>query len=137
MIYFKYIKVDKINNVKDIKNWLKNVVLEEKKEIGEIVFIFCNDDYLLKKNIKYLNHNTFTDVISFDYSDKNITSGDIFISTERVKENAIKYNVEFLKELHMVMVHGLLHLLKYNDKNQSDKKLMNNKENYYLKKRWN
>ena len=112
--------------------WLEKVVANENKKLGEIVVIICKDDYLLEKNIKFLNHDTLTDVISFDYStDKNI-SGDIFISIDRIKENAKTYNVTFLKELDRVMVHGLLHLLGYNDKTEKDAKEMKNKENFYL-----
>ena len=89
---------------------------------------------LLEKNIKYLNHNTFTDVISFDYSTKNKIHGDILISVERVKENARLYNQKFSTELNRVMAHGLLHLLGYKDKSEAEAKIMRSKENYYLSK---
>ena len=132
MIDFQYINTDKIST-KDISNWLKYVTTKEGKEIGELVYVFCNDDYLIEKNIQFLKHDTLTDVITFDYCNEEIISGDILISTERVKENALKYEVDFLTELHRVMVHGLLHLLGYKDKSESDTALMREKENYYLK----
>ena len=102
--------------------------------IGELVYVLCNDEYLLKKNIQFLNHNTLTDVITFDYSDDKIISGDILISTERVVENAKIFNVNYLTELHRVIVHGLLHLLGYKDKIEKDANIMREKENYYLNK---
>ena len=132
MIDFQNINTDKIST-EDISNWLKDVTTKEGKEIGELVYVFCNDDYLIEKNIQFLKHDTLTDVITFDYCNDGIISGDILISTERVKENALKYEVDFLTELHRVMVHGLLHLLGYKDKSESDTVLMREKENYYLK----
>ena len=132
MIDFQYINTDKIST-EDISNWLKDVTTKEGKEIGELVYVFCNDDYLIEKNIQFLKHDALTDVITFDYCNEGIISGDILISTERVKENALKYEVDFLTELHRVMVHGLLHLLGYKDKSESDTALMREKENYYLK----
>ena len=133
MIDFQYINTDKIST-EDISNWLKDVATKEGKEIGELVYVFCNDDYLIEKNIQFLKHDTLTDVITFDYCNEEIISGDILISTERVKENALKYKVDFLTELHRVLVHGLLHLLGYKDKNEKDAKTMREKENYYLNK---
>ena len=133
MIDFQYINTDKIST-KDISNWLKEVTTKEGKEIGELVYVFCNDDYLIEKNIQFLKHDTLTDVISFDYCNEGIISGDILISTERVKENALKYEVDFFTELHRVMVHGLLHLLGYKDKTERESNLMRKKENYYLSK---
>ena len=117
-----------------IFSWLYNVILEQKKQVGDIIYVFCSDEFLLKKNIQYLNHRTLTDVITFDYCKKNIVSGDILISIDRVKENAKLFNVSTLNELQRVMVHGLLHLLKYEDKNKTDAKLMRTKEDYYLSK---
>lgn len=132
MIDFQYINTDKIST-ENISIWLKDVTNKEGKEIGELVYVFCNDDYLIEKNIRFLKHDTLTDVITFDYCYGEIISGDILISTERVKVNALKYEVDFLTELHRVMVHGLLHLLGYKDKRESDAILMRQKENYYLK----
>ena len=131
MIDIQFFETKKIS-LKASAVWLEKVVSNENKKLGEIVIIICKDDYLLEKNIKFLNHDTLTDVISFDYStDKNI-SGDIFVSIDRIKENAKTYNVTFLKELDRVMVHGLLHLLGYNDKTEKDATEMKKKENFYL-----
>ena len=134
MIDFQYIENDKLSNTEDINLWINNVIKEEEMIIGELVYVLCNDEYLLKKNIQFLNHNTLTDVITFDYSDDKIISGDILISTERVVENAKIFNVNYLTELHRVMVHGLLHLLGYKDKIEKDADTMREKENYYLNK---
>ena len=134
MIDFQYIENDKLSNTEDLNLWLNSVIKEEGMVIGELVYVFCNDEYLLKKNIQFLNHNTLTDVITFDYSDDKIISGDILISTERVVENAKIFNVNYLTELHRVMVHGLLHLLGYKDKIEKDANTMRKKENYYLNK---
>ena len=131
---FQYIENDKLSNTEDIKFWINSVLKEERMIIGELVYILCNDEYLLKKNIQFLNHNTLTDVITFDYSKDNIISGDILISTERVDENAKIFKVDYLTELHRVMVHGLLHLLGYKDKIEKDANIMRQKENYYLNK---
>ena len=131
---FQYIENDKLSNTEDIKFWINSVLKEEGMIIGELVYILCNDEYLLKKNIQFLNHNTLTDVITFDYSKDNIISGDILISTERVVENAKIFKVDYLTELHRVMVHGLLHLLGYKDKIEKDAYIMRQKENYYLNK---
>jgi len=134
MIDFQYIENDKLSNTEDLNLWLNSVIKEEGMIIGELVYVFCNDEYLLKKNIQFLNHNTLTDVITFDYSEEEIISGDILISTERVVENAKIFNVNYLTELHRVMVHGLLHLLGYKDKTEKDANTMREKENYYLNK---
>tara|TARA_B100000575_G_C23073770_1_gene618509 strand:- start:682 stop:1086 length:405 start_codon:yes stop_codon:yes gene_type:complete len=131
MIDFQFIEADKID-LNSTKNWIKKIILSEKKFLGDIIFVFCNDQFLLKKNIKYLNHDTLTDVISFDYSNESEINGDILISIERVKENAKLYNQTFSTELNRVMAHGLLHLLGYNDKSKEEAKIMKSKENYYL-----
>ena len=132
MIDFQYIKSKKINNSKAISLWLINVAKKEGKEIGELVYVLCKDDYLLKKNIQFLNHNTLTDVITFDYCKDGLINGDVLISTERVEENSRKFNVDYLTELQRVMVHGLLHLLGYKDKSEEDIKIIREKENFYL-----
>ena len=131
MIDFQFIDIKKFP-LKNNTNWIKKVVSTEKKQLGQIIFVFCTDSYLLKKNIEFLNHNTLTDVITFDYCKGNLISGDILISVERVQENAKIFNVSFLNELDRVMVHGLLHLLGYNDKNKKDSILMKYKEDFYL-----
>ena len=132
MIEFEYINTSKVDNLAKYKQWVKGIILEENKKEGDIVFVFCNDEYLLKKNIQFLNHDTYTDVITFDYCSDSIINGDIFISTERVKENAKNLEVDFFNELNRVMVHGLLHLLGYKDKTELDAKLMREKEDFYL-----
>ena len=134
MIDFQYIENKKLSNTEDLNLWLNSVIKEEGMVIGELVYALCNDEYLLIKNIQFLNHNTLTDVITFDYSEEEIISGDILISTERVVENAKIFNVNYLTELHRVMVHGLLHLLGYKDKTEKDANTMREKENYYLNK---
>ena len=131
MIDFQYIKTKKLL-ISNTPDWLKKVVSSEGKKIGKIVYIFCPDEYLVKKNIQFLNHNTLTDVITFDYCKGEIVNGDVLISTERVSENAKLFEVDFLTELHRVMVHGLLHLLGYKDKTKEEAELMRSKENYYL-----
>ena len=134
MIDYLYIENQKLSNGEKISLWLNNIVKEEGGEIGELVYVFCKDDYLLEKNIQFLNHNALTDVITFDYCNGKIVNGNILISTERVTENSNIYKVDYLTELHRVMAHGLLHLLGYNDKNEKDTKTMREKENYYLNK---
>jgi len=134
MIDYQYIENQKLSNSNQISVWLNNVIKEEGKQTGELVYVFCKDNYLLEKNIQFLNHNTLTDVITFDYCEGQIINGDILISTERVNENSKTYKVNYLTELHRVMVHGLLHLLGYKDKNEKGTKTMREKENYYLNK---
>ena len=131
MIDFEFFGVKKIP-LKHNLYWIKKIISSEKKILGKIVFVFCNDAYLLTKNIQFLNHNTLTDIITFDYCNGRKISGDILISIERVKENSKIYNVTFLNELDRVMVHGLLHLLGYNDKTIDEKKIMRSKEDFYL-----
>lgn len=101
-------------------------------KIGNISLIFCSDNYLLDINIKYLNHNYFTDIITFNYVEGEIISGDLFISIDRVKENAIEFETMWIKELYRVIFHGLLHLIGYNDKTEEEKKIMKIKEDLYL-----
>ena len=133
MIDFQYIKETSVDE-KHISNLLEKIVACEKKNIGEITVIFCSDEYLFKKNIKHLKHYTLTDVITFDYCVGDIISGDIFISIDRLKENARKYNVTFLNEMLRVIIHGLLHLLGYDDKTSEQKTIIRKKEEYYLLK---
>jgi|TARA_B100000768_G_C11221961_1_gene350959 rRNA maturation RNase YbeY len=134
MIAFEYLETEEITEINQNKKWLNQVISNEAKEEGDITYIFCDDDYLLEKNIRFLNHNTLTDVITFDYCEGNSVGGDIFISIERVKENSEVFKVDFLTELNRVMVHGLLHLLGYKDKTERESNLMRKKENYYLSK---
>jgi probable rRNA maturation factor len=120
-----------------LKNWLKDALKKEGKKADAINYIFCSDEYLLEYNRKYLQHNSYTDIITFDNSEKNqkgelILSGDIFISIDRVNENAKKYDVVFEEELRRILIHGVLHLAGYLDKNKKDKELMTKKEDEYL-----
>ena len=131
MIDFQYINTEELN-LDSYRNWLKKIIKQEKKKQGEIVYVFCNDNYLIEKNIKFLNHNYYTDVLTFDYCKEDIISGDILISVERVYDNAKKFDIEFLSELDRVMAHGLLHLLGYKDNTNSDLEVMRLKENFYL-----
>ncbi len=112
--------------------WIKGVIASEKKTIGEINYIFCDDEYLLKINQEFLQHDTYTDIISFDNTIGNELSGDIFISTERVAENADVFRISFDEEIRRVMVHGVLHFCGYKDKTTEEKELMRNKENEKL-----
>ena len=121
-----------IQNEVSISKWLKDSIANENKELGEINYIFCEDNYLLKKNQEYLNHNTLTDIITFDYSEGNKLSADIFISVERVKENAVIFAVSFEQELKRVIIHGILHLMGYKDKSEEESKIMRSKEDFYL-----
>ena len=134
MIEFQNIECDLKIKKKEFSSWLNEIIIEENNSLGDIVYIFCDDDYLLAKNIKYLNHNTLTDVITFDYSKNKLISGDILISIDRVYENSNIFGVQFLNELQRVMVHGLLHLLGYNDKTEIEEKEIREKEDYYLEK---
>lgn len=112
--------------------WLKMVAGSEIKTLGDISIIFCSDNYILDVNIRYLHHDYFTDVITFDYCEGNKLSGDLFISIDSVRENAIEFGTEFDEELHRVIVHGLLHLVGYDDHTPEDQKVMRSKEDYYL-----
>ena len=115
------------------EEWLKEVIASEGKKLEEVSFIFCDDQYLLEINQKYLNHDTYTDIISFDSCIGDILQGDIFISTERVKENALEFNVDFQEELRRVMAHGILHFCGYKDKSEEEKAVMRQKEEEKMK----
>ena len=115
--------------------WLKMVAESEVRKLGTINIIFCSDNYILDVNVKYLQHDYFTDIITFDYCEKNVLSGDLFISIDSVRENAVFYKTEFEDELIRVIVHGLLHLIGYDDHTEADQKVMREKENYYLELR--
>ncbi|WP_367177030.1 rRNA maturation RNase YbeY [uncultured Eudoraea sp.] len=108
--------------------WIKKIISSENYLVADISYVFCTDEYLLELNEKFLGHKTYTDIISFDYSEGNRISGEIYISTDRVKENAQRYNVDFDIELKRVMAHGLLHLVGYKDKTEEDEKVMRAKE---------
>jgi len=119
-----------------VRTWIKNTIIAEKHRLRLLNFIFCSDSYLLNINQQYLKHDTYTDIITFDNSDtEQEIAGDIFISLERIRENAKELNVNEKDELHRVMIHGTLHLLGYPDKGKSAKALMTEKEDLYLSKR--
>lgn len=129
MITFNYETDFELQNEADYEAWIESIIESEDFTEGEINFIFCDDSYLHKINVEYLDHDTFTDIISFDYTIGNLISGDIFISIERVKDNAKEYEVSFDKELLRVMSHGVLHYCGYKDKLVEDSNLMRQKEN--------
>lgn len=124
----------RISQSQKVKNWLKSVVVEEGFTVGEISIVWCSDNYLLEINKKYLNHDYFTDIITFDYSDKKTVSGDLMISLDTVRKNAEQFGVVFHVEQLRVLVHGVLHLCGYKDKSDEEQKLMTQKEDYYLSK---
>lgn len=118
-----------------LKKWIAITIKSKNRNVGEIAFVFCSDEYLLTINKQYLKHDTLTDIITFDYSKEDFkmpVSGDIFISIERVKENAIRFSKSFEEELHRVIIHGILHLLGYKDKTKMAKEKMTEQENVCL-----
>ncbi len=128
MINFNYETDFNLDNEEATAAWLGYVIISENKKEGEINYIFCDDEYLHKINVEYLNHDTLTDIISFDYSMGNELHGDIFVSVERVKDNATDFNVSFEEELKRVLVHGILHYCGYKDKGEAEELLMRSKE---------
>ena len=132
MITFNYETSFELKSEILLKNWIENVVAEEDFSIGEINYIFCDDDYLHKLNVEFLQHDTLTDIISFDNTLGKLISGDIYISVERVRDNAKDFKVSFLDELHRVMIHGVLHYMGYKDKSEKEKIKMRNAENTAL-----
>lgn len=120
-----------------VRSWIADTIKSEGfKRVRELSFVFCSDDYLLEINKQYLNHDTYTDIVTFDSSEQEeVIVGDIFISIERVRENASKFSVSEREELHRVIIHGVLHLCGYYDKKKQEKELMTAKENEYLSKR--
>ncbi|CAM2731471.1 rRNA maturation RNase YbeY [Flavobacterium succinicans] len=132
MIDFNYESDFVLENETAIAEWISQVVVSENKTEGDINYIFCDDEYLHQINVEYLDHDTLTDVISFDYSLGNEIHGDIFISVERVQDNAVDYNVPFEDELRRVIIHGILHYCGYKDKSEADELLMRKKEDEKL-----
>ena len=117
---------------KEVEDWIMDCIAAEGQIQGNLNFIFCSDEYLHKINLEYLQHDDYTDVITFPYSDQKV-EGDVFISLERVRENSKNFEVTFENELHRVMIHGILHLLGYSDKTETDKEQMRRKEDSYLR----
>lgn len=133
MILYNFQDTKFVFKYKSLNNrWLKMVAESEIRRIGDISIIFCSDNYILDINRKYLGHDYFTDIITFDYCSGNMLSGDLFISVDSVKENSVEYGTEFEDELNRVIVHGILHLIGYDDHTEEDVKVMREKENYYL-----
>lgn len=128
MINFNYETDFQLDNEEMFENWISRVIASESKDEGEISYIFCDDEYLHKINIEYLNHDDLTDIISFDYSEGNLLQGDIFISVERVRDNAQYFGVTFEEELKRVIIHGVLHYCGYKDKSDADEQVMRAKE---------
>jgi probable rRNA maturation factor len=119
-----------------VTSWIQEIITQEKSVLGYLNFIFCSDPYLLAHNVQYLNHDTLTDVITFDYSEScHLIEGEVYISIERVCENATTYQVSFIQELHRVIAHGVLHLLGYKDKTDTQKAEIRKKEDFYLLQR--
>jgi rRNA maturation RNase YbeY len=116
------------------RQWIKQIIALEKKQLGQLNFVFTTDEEVLKMNIQFLNHTTYTDIITFDDCDGFVINGDIIISIDRVKENAQKFKSDFETEIKRVLIHGVLHLCGYKDKKVADAELMRKKENWALKK---
>lgn len=128
-IYFSTENIDfHLPHPEKVKNWIVRVVKSQGKRVGEINYLFCDDAYLINVNRTYLNHDTYTDIITFDYVAGNIISGDIMISVDRVAENAQLFNTSFEHELHRVIIHGVLHLLGQGDKSEAESKEMRKRE---------
>ena len=126
----------KFKNKSGVRQWITDTIIAEGYKLKELTYIFCSDAYLLQINQQYLDHDTYTDIITFDNSEEESRiTGDIFISIERIRENAIKFNVTETTELHRIIIHGALHLLGYKDKSPADKQKMTQKEDFYLNKR--
>lgn len=129
MIAFNYETEFKLVDEISTEKWITNCVQKDNFELGEINYIFCDDAYLHKLNVEFLQHDTLTDIISFDYTMGKLISGDIYISVERVKENAKDFEVSFTDELHRVIIHGVLHYMGFKDKSEEQKTIMRSKEN--------
>lgn len=122
----------RIRQKKIIRIWLSDVIVLEYKTLGDLNIILCTDSFLSELNQKYLSHDTLTDVITFDFSENNVLSGEIYISIDRIKENASIFGNAVYNELHRIMIHGLLHLCGYHDKSKKEKEQMTRKEDHYL-----
>lgn len=134
MIQFTYETNFELSNEKSISQWITDCIESYEYKEGDIHYIFCDDDYLHKLNVEFLNHDTLTDIISFDYTMGKLISGDIFISIERVKENATNYSDSFQEELHRVIIHGILHYIGYRDSLEEERNEMRKQEEICLKK---
>ena len=135
MIEFDSQNSFELENINSKKEWIGAVIEEEGKTLHELQYVFCTDEFLHKINVDFLNHNTLTDIITFDYTSGVSVSGEIYISIDRVFENAKEFNVKFIDELDRVIIHGVLHLCGYTDKTEREKLVMRSKEDYYLDRR--
>ncbi len=115
-----------------IKKHIKRLIVNELMQVGDIAVIFCSDNFLLEMNKQYLDHDYYTDIITFDYVAENIISGDLFISFDRIKDNAKHFDIELIREIYRVVFHGVLHLVGYKDKTDEEQRVMTEKENFYL-----
>jgi probable rRNA maturation factor len=131
LFHFEDVQLNSFNEAKT-KAWITRSIETEKKRVGELNYIFCSDQYLIKINQDYLNHDTFTDIVTFNYVENNVISGDLFISIDRVKENSIEFKSSFSQELNRVLIHGVLHLIGYNDKSTKEAQEIRAKEDFYL-----
>ena len=131
-ISFQSIGTFSLKTKAPVTKCINALVKQESREIGDIAFVFCDDNYLHKINLEFLDHDAYTDIITFDYSIGNEVVSEIYISVDRVAENAKRYNQTFENEIHRVMIHGVLHLCGYKDKLAEDKQIMRDKENHYL-----
>lgn len=134
MISFNYETELQLDNEEHLSQWISNTITNEGFSEGEINYIFCDDAYLIDLNIEFLDHDTLTDIISFDYTLGKLINGDVYISIERVRENADDFEVTFENELSRVMIHGILHYCGYKDKTEAEEAEMRSKENYYMAK---
>jgi probable rRNA maturation factor len=132
MVQFFFENIDEITIDPKIKSWIEEIILTEHKRLGEIDYIFCDDDYLLQVNRDFLKHDYYTDIITFDYVKGKTVSADIFVSLPRISENAITLKKDFQTELNRVLAHGVLHLCGYKDKSEQEIKIMRQKEDFYL-----
>lgn len=132
MIHFFFENIERTEIPSNTIKWLENLIITEKKKVGDINYIFCDDEYLLQVNRDYLEHDYYTDIITFDYVKGKIISGDIFVSLPRISENAALHQKDSESELHRVLAHGLLHLCGYRDKSETEIEEMRRKEDFYL-----
>ena len=133
MIDFHFETDFELEDTSKYSDWITRIITTHNRKHSQIDYIFCDDEYLLDINIKYLDHDTYTDIITFDYTEEKVIGGDIFISVDRLKENASLFKVDFNDELLRVMSHGVLHLLGYKDKSEEDSDVMRKKENECIK----
>ena len=132
MINFFFENIEEQEFDQNLKSWIEKIILSEGKKLGDINYIFCDDEYLLKVNQDYLQHDYYTDIITFDYVKGKTISGDIFVSLERIKDNAEMLSKDYPSEFRRVVSHGVLHLCGYKDKSPEDEKLMREKEDFYI-----